>query len=228
MHLSNIDMPKLFLELKRAILNSTYESAWDPDLRSKVTLETLLRKRPPFEYLAILRDAGGVSFVLPASKHVYAALDCKAPYIFPGPKDVLKKARVVSSRIWEAHTKIRGTPCVFGPYIWVLSELELEMREDDLRLLLLDAIDTQRQRMERLRRKFDPKAKQAGKVYRDAIPESVRIFVWRRDCGRCVQCGSNERLEFDHVIPVTHGGSSSERNVQLLCERCNRSKSSKV
>ena len=59
---------------------------------------------------------------------------------------------------------------------------------------------------------------------RERIPESVRLFVWQRDRGRCVKCESNERLEFDHIIPVVEGGSSTERNVQLLCENCNRIK----
>jgi len=63
---------------------------------------------------------------------------------------------------------------------------------------------------------------------RERIPESVRLFVWQRDSGRCVQCGSNERLEFDHIIPVVEGGSSTERNVQLLCETCNRRKGKTV
>jgi 5-methylcytosine-specific restriction endonuclease McrA len=35
-------------------------------------------------------------------------------------------------------------------------------------------------------------------------------------------------LEFDHIIPVTSGGSSTERNVQLLYESCNRSKGSTI
>lgn len=63
---------------------------------------------------------------------------------------------------------------------------------------------------------------------REPIAENVRLFVWRRDGGRCVKCGSRERLEFDHIIPVSAGGSSTERNVQLLCEFCNRSKGSSV
>jgi 5-methylcytosine-specific restriction endonuclease McrA len=63
---------------------------------------------------------------------------------------------------------------------------------------------------------------------REPIPEEVPLFVWRRDKGQCVQCGSRERLEFDHVIPVISGGSSTERNVQLLCESCNRSKGATV
>lgn len=57
-----------------------------------------------------------------------------------------------------------------------------------------------------------------------AIPEEIKLTVWRRDRGKCVQCGSNKSLEFDHIIPISRGGSSTERNVQLLCEHCNRSK----
>jgi len=63
---------------------------------------------------------------------------------------------------------------------------------------------------------------------RERIAESVRLFVWQRDGGCCVKCGSRERLEFDHIIPVAAGGSSTERNVQLLCESCNRSKGATV
>ncbi len=63
---------------------------------------------------------------------------------------------------------------------------------------------------------------------RTPIPESVRHAVWRRDDGRCVQCGSQESLEFDHIIPVSRGGANTERNLQLLCEPCNRAKSATI
>lgn len=59
---------------------------------------------------------------------------------------------------------------------------------------------------------------------REHIPESVRHEVWRRDEGKCTACGSRVRLEFDHIIPVALGGSSTARNLQLLCESCNRAK----
>ncbi len=58
------------------------------------------------------------------------------------------------------------------------------------------------------------------------VSVTVRREVWRRDQGRCVSCGSMEKLEFDHIIPVARGGSNTVRNIQLLCERCNRRKSS--
>jgi 5-methylcytosine-specific restriction endonuclease McrA len=63
---------------------------------------------------------------------------------------------------------------------------------------------------------------------REPIPRDVQMFVWQRDYGRCVQCGSNENLEYDHIIPVSRGGSSTARNVQLLCQRCNRRKGAKI
>lgn len=59
---------------------------------------------------------------------------------------------------------------------------------------------------------------------RQPIPDDVKIFVWQRDNGHCVICGSQENLEYDHIIPVSKGGSNTARNIQLLCERHNRSK----
>ena len=60
------------------------------------------------------------------------------------------------------------------------------------------------------------------------ISQSVKDKVWNRDEGKCVQCGSNEDLEFDHIIPFSKGGANTYRNIQLLCEPCNRSKSAKI
>lgn len=60
------------------------------------------------------------------------------------------------------------------------------------------------------------------------ISQSVMDKVWRRDEGKCVRCGSNENLEFDHIIPHSKGGANTYRNLQLLCEICNRAKSDKI
>jgi 5-methylcytosine-specific restriction endonuclease McrA len=63
---------------------------------------------------------------------------------------------------------------------------------------------------------------------RQAIPQHVRHEVWRRDQGQCVDCGSRERLEYDHIIPVSKGGSNTSRNIALRCESCNRRKGARV
>lgn len=69
---------------------------------------------------------------------------------------------------------------------------------------------------------------QTSKRRREPIPKRVKMHVWQRDGGRCVECGSKERLEYDHIIPLSKGGSNTERNIQLLCERHNRSKGSSI
>jgi hypothetical protein len=63
---------------------------------------------------------------------------------------------------------------------------------------------------------------------REAIPERIRHEVWRRDRGTCVECRSRGRLEFDHIIPVSRGGSNTARNIELRCEPCNRRKGARV
>ena len=63
-----------------------------------------------------------------------------------------------------------------------------------------------------------------NKNKREIVPEDVRLYVWNRDGGRCVKCGSQKKIEYDHIIPVSKGGSNTARNIQILCEECNRSK----
>ena len=63
---------------------------------------------------------------------------------------------------------------------------------------------------------------------RERIPDETQIFVWNRDGGSCVKCGSQENLAFDHIIPHSLGGSNSRRNLQLLCDTCNLKKSNKI
>jgi hypothetical protein len=60
------------------------------------------------------------------------------------------------------------------------------------------------------------------------ISQEVKDQVWRRDGGKCVSCSRNALLEFDHIIPYSKGGASTYRNVQLLCQRCNRTKSAAI
>jgi 5-methylcytosine-specific restriction endonuclease McrA len=60
------------------------------------------------------------------------------------------------------------------------------------------------------------------------IPAEVKRIVWTRDHGRCVICGSNRKLHWDHDIPFRKGGSNSEKNIRILCEKCNLQKSDKI
>lgn len=57
------------------------------------------------------------------------------------------------------------------------------------------------------------------------ISETTKKIVYSRDGGVCQCCGGSESLEYDHIIPYSCGGTSIVSNIQLLCMKCNRSKS---
>lgn len=63
---------------------------------------------------------------------------------------------------------------------------------------------------------------------REPIPQDVMDKVWVRDGGKCVSCGSQKYLEFDHIIPFSKGGASTYRNLQILCKECNIEKSNNI
>ncbi len=54
------------------------------------------------------------------------------------------------------------------------------------------------------------------------IPQHIRKSVWQRDGGRCAHCGSHKHIDYSYVIPLSKGGSTTEGNIQLLCEQCNQ------
>lgn len=61
------------------------------------------------------------------------------------------------------------------------------------------------------------------------ISSEVKKEVWKRDSGKCVICGSTKNLHFDHDLPFSKGGTSlTEKNIRLLCAKCNLAKSDKI
>lgn len=123
---------------------------------------------------------------------------------------------------------------VLGNQVWNVADIEAASPNFE-ELLIANAIrwrDRQEAELVDARRiiaasKRSPDAceERAG---RRPIPRDVKMFVWQRDGGACVECDSQEDLEYDHIIPVSRGGSNTERNLQLLCEPCNRSKGAKI
>ena len=76
---------------------------------------------------------------------------------------------------------------------------------------------------------YDPSTQDYIDIVHDRqIPGDIQREVYERDKGKCTQCGSNENLHFDHIIPFSKGGSSKvASNIQLLCARHNLSKGAK-
>ena len=72
---------------------------------------------------------------------------------------------------------------------------------------------------------------QGYKPRRRSISNSKRYDVLRRDKFQCVLCGasgSEAKLEVDHLIPVSQGGTDDIGNLRCLCFRCNRGKHAKI
>ncbi len=100
--------------------------------------------------------------------------------------------------------------------------------ESECMLLVAELADKERTLFEALSQKQDSPEVREALSDRKRIPEKVRIAVWRRDQGQCARCSSRLNLEYDHIIPVAEGGSNTVRNIELLCEKCNRSKGKKI
>ena len=121
---------------------------------------------------------------------------------------------------------------VFPDKVWLFQDdlyiVNDDYSEEEQQLLVLEEADKERELFERLRTKHNSKAVRQIRFDRPCIPEEVRIAVWRRDDGQCARCGSREQLEYDHIIPISKGGSNAVRNIELLCQRCNREKSDRI
>jgi len=57
----------------------------------------------------------------------------------------------------------------------------------------------------------------------------LRSAVFLRDDFTCAYCGQRgKKLECDHIVPVSRGGSNDMANLTTACRKCNRSKRDKM
>jgi hypothetical protein len=69
---------------------------------------------------------------------------------------------------------------------------------------------------------------ESRRIGRRPIGFATMMRIVRRDDYRCQHCKKrlrDDEVEFDHIIPVSKGGSSEEHNLRLTCFDCNRDKS---
>lgn len=59
--------------------------------------------------------------------------------------------------------------------------------------------------------------------------KDLRSKVFDRDNYTCAYCGARGgKLECDHILPVSRGGTDDLRNLNAACLSCNRSKRNKT
>ena len=73
-----------------------------------------------------------------------------------------------------------------------------------------------------------------AKEQRTLMTKKLRTFIKSRDNFTCCSCGNstylepNLLLEVDHIIPISKGGYTEEKNLQTLCWKCNRAKGARI
>lgn len=78
------------------------------------------------------------------------------------------------------------------------------------------------------------KFKNSVEGQRALMTSSLREKIKLRDNYTCQNCGlstnqePNLLLEIDHIIPLSKNGLTTEKNLQTLCWKCNRSKGAKT
>ena len=169
----------------------------DPKARFLWRLEGFLRKHKVFKF-----HAGGYQSQADYTEEQVDAISAR------------------SSSNPYAIMRIQGTRRQYWVFAGTVYWEEEGLQAEDVRALVLAREQTKQWKLERAKQIVSQGAGQQRSTARQ-IPVNVQQFVWQRDGGRCVSCGRQDSLEFDHIIPVARGGSSSERNIQLLCRNCN-------
>ena len=70
------------------------------------------------------------------------------------------------------------------------------------------------------------------KQQRQAMTPALRYSILKRDNFHCCCCGrgveDGVKLHVDHILPVSKGGKTEEKNLQTLCKDCNLGKSDSI
>ena len=204
--------------------------------RKDITLESVLESDITLVVVNSLKKEGDYEytwsekapFPLIFKKYLEFILKSMSTFIEDAENEPINIEERISGG-WKTGGTWAGTGWAFKGYVYEIEyKDQLPYSKEEEELLILEHYDNERKKFEGLKRKYKSKAIEEEAYKRERISEEVRIAVWRRDDGKCAHCGSREKLEYDHIVPVSKGGGNTARNIELLCESCNRKKSNKV
>lgn len=153
--------------------------------------------------------------LIPHARTCYAAHVASAyvgesnqKYQRSAPGDILESMVLEDLPLIEEHRDDElATPEVFDEAISFLYEMKARYEAAQLRKL----------------HKVHPSRKAVSRNYNELF-----MTIGNRDGFHCGACGANKKLQIDHVIPVSVGGTSDIANLQLLCGSCNSKKGDKT
>lgn len=213
-----------FTELIGPPLNTTSDGNKSNFITGDQFLQVILRNRVSPSIIEFYKNASNeIEFIIKKSKEKPTQVDINFAYIVYWKIKSFIKLINFSSKIWFYKEKV---------YLIFLQDTEI-LSEEEQQLLIYEYYDKDRKKWERLNHLYgndkpENDISSNSEYIRERIPERIRIEVWRRDGGKCAQCGSREKIEYDHIVPVSKGGSNTARNIELLCEKCNRQKSANI
>jgi DNA-binding CsgD family transcriptional regulator len=71
------------------------------------------------------------------------------------------------------------------------------------------------------------RAKEKGAPGRGITPQEWEDILIKYNY-ECLKCGSKEKVQMDHIVPISKGGAHDISNVQPLCKKCNVQKMTKT
>lgn len=74
--------------------------------------------------------------------------------------------------------------------------------------------------------RYRAKVRAAGETVTGYVKH--RAYIYSRDGGACVYCGTKRNLVLDHLIPVNRGGPGVPDNLVTACKGCNSGKSGRL
>ncbi len=80
----------------------------------------------------------------------------------------------------------------------------------------------------RLRRESEARRRARQRGAPGSVPSGEMAALSILWGSHCLKCGSTERLQWDHIVPLARRGSHCVSNLQRLCRACNEIKQAKV